>query len=121
MAPAGDAPGLIDEMLAAAITGARPSAREWWRLSSAASLYNNRIGPYQLTTVPDEASMYTCGTRTPLQRKASAHAEHVGVYAVVALEHPLSLTKMRRRGDRAHRGPCDGDGRTPLRSDGKHS
>ena len=31
-----------------------------------------------------------------LQRKASAHGEHVGAYAAAVLEHPLPWTKMRQ-------------------------
>ncbi|BBY41797.1 hypothetical protein MCEL_40920 [Mycolicibacterium celeriflavum] len=31
-----------------------------------------------------------------LQRKASAHGDHVGAYAAAVLEHPLPWTKMRQ-------------------------
>jgi transposase len=45
--------------------------------------------------LPAEASVYAMRDLNTLQRKASAHGEHVGAYAAAVLAHPLPWTKMR--------------------------
>jgi hypothetical protein len=46
--------------------------------------------------LPAEVSVYAMRDFNTLQRKASAHGEHVGAYAAAVLEHPLPWTKMRQ-------------------------
>jgi transposase len=46
--------------------------------------------------LPSEVSIYAMRDITTLQRKATAHGAHVGVYAAAVLEHPLPWTKMRQ-------------------------
>jgi transposase len=46
--------------------------------------------------LPAETSVYAMRDLNTLQRKASAHGEHVGAYAAAVLEHPLPWTKMRQ-------------------------
>jgi transposase len=46
--------------------------------------------------LPAEVSVYAMRDLNALQRKASAHGEHVGAYAAAVLEHPLPWTKMRQ-------------------------
>jgi hypothetical protein len=41
-------------------------------------------------------SVYAIRDLNTLQRKASAHGDHVGAYAAAVLEHPLPWTKMRQ-------------------------
>jgi transposase len=46
--------------------------------------------------LPAEVSVYAMRDLNALQRKASAHGDHVGAYAAAVLEHPLPWTKMRQ-------------------------
>jgi hypothetical protein len=46
--------------------------------------------------LPSELTAYAMRDLTTLQRKASAHGNHVGAYAAAVLEHPLPWTKMRQ-------------------------
>ena len=46
--------------------------------------------------LPAEVSAYAMRDLNTLQRKASAHGDHVGGYAAAVLEHPLPWTKMRQ-------------------------
>jgi transposase len=46
--------------------------------------------------LPSELTAYAMRDLTTLQRKASAHGDHVGTYAAAVLEHPLPWTKMRQ-------------------------
>jgi transposase len=46
--------------------------------------------------LPTEVSVYAMRDLNALQRKASGHGDHVGVYAAAVLEHPLPWTKMRQ-------------------------
>jgi transposase len=46
--------------------------------------------------LPAEVSAYAMRDLNTLQRKASAHGDHVGAYAAAVLEHPLPWTKMRQ-------------------------
>jgi hypothetical protein len=46
--------------------------------------------------LPAETSVYAMRDLNTLQRKASAHGDHVGAYAAAVLEHPLPWTKMRQ-------------------------
>ena len=46
--------------------------------------------------LPAEVSVYAMRDLNTLQRKASAHGDHVGAYAAAVLEHPLPWTKMRQ-------------------------
>jgi hypothetical protein len=46
--------------------------------------------------LPSEVSAYAMRDLNTLQRKASAHGDHVGAYAAAVLEHPLPWTKMRQ-------------------------
>jgi transposase len=58
------------------------------------------VGPGRRHTdpsdLPAEVSVYAMRDLNTLQRKASAHGTHVGVYAAAVLEHPLPWTKMRQ-------------------------
>jgi transposase len=58
------------------------------------------VGPGKRHTdpadLPSEVSVYAMRDFDALQRKASAHGEHVGAYAAALLEHPLPWTKMRQ-------------------------
>ncbi len=58
------------------------------------------VGPGRRHTdpadLPSELSIYAMRDLNALQRKASAHGEHVGAYAAAVLEHPLPWTKMRQ-------------------------
>jgi transposase len=46
--------------------------------------------------LPAEVTAYAMRDLNTLQRKASAHGDHVGAYAAAVLEHPLPWTKMRQ-------------------------
>ena len=46
--------------------------------------------------LPAEVTAYAMRDLNALQRKASAHGDHVGAYAAAVLEHPLPWTKMRQ-------------------------
>ncbi|MFI1920563.1 IS21 family transposase [Nocardia sp. NPDC020380] len=46
--------------------------------------------------LPSEVSVYAMRDLNTLQRKASAHGDHIGTYAAAVLEHPLPWTKMRQ-------------------------
>ena len=46
--------------------------------------------------LPAEVSAYAMRDLNTVQRKASAHGDHVGTYAAAVLEHPLPWTKMRQ-------------------------
>ncbi|WP_405160805.1 IS21 family transposase [Nocardia sp. NBC_01499] len=46
--------------------------------------------------LPSEVSVYAMRDLNTLQRKASEHGAHVGIYAAEVLEHPLPWTKMRQ-------------------------
>jgi transposase len=58
------------------------------------------VGPGRRHTdpadLPAEVSAYAMRDLNALQRKASAHGDHVGTYAAAVLEHPLPWTKMRQ-------------------------
>jgi transposase len=58
------------------------------------------VGPGRRHTdpadLPTEVSTYAMRDLNTLQRKASAHGDHVGAYAAAVLEHPLPWTKMRQ-------------------------
>jgi transposase len=46
--------------------------------------------------LPAEVSAYAMRDINTLQRKASAHGDHLGAYAAAVLQHPLPWTKMRQ-------------------------
>jgi hypothetical protein len=46
--------------------------------------------------LPSEVTAYAMRDLDALRRKAFAHGQHVGAYAVAVLEHPLPWTKMRQ-------------------------
>lgn len=58
------------------------------------------VGPGRRHTdpadLPSEVSVYAMRDLNMLQRKASAHGDHVGAYAAAVLAHPLPWTKMRQ-------------------------
>jgi hypothetical protein len=58
------------------------------------------VGPGRRHTDPAdlraEVSAYAMRDLNALQHKASAHGNHVGVYAAAVLEHPLPCKKMRQ-------------------------
>ncbi|GAA5147377.1 IS21 family transposase [Pseudonocardia eucalypti] len=46
--------------------------------------------------LPSEVSIYAMRDLDALARRAAAHGEHVGAYAVALLDHPLPWTRMRQ-------------------------